>query len=69
MRWGLSGQDKLGLAGSAAFNYKAVLFGDDDHLVPPPPCVSGKFRDFWRRGVRNTRWGLHDVGVEENEEI
>ena len=36
---------------------------------PPPPCVSGKFRDFWRRGVRNTQWGLHDVGVGENEEI
>ena len=36
---------------------------------PPPPCVSGKFRDFWRRGVLNTRWGLHDVGVGENEEI
>ena len=32
-------------------------------------CVPGKFRDFWRHGVRNTRWGLHDVGVGENEEI
>ena len=38
-------------------------------VPPPPPCVSGKFRDFWRRGVRNTRWGLHDVGVGENEKI
>jgi len=35
----------------------------------PLLLVSRKFRDFWRRGVRNTRWGLHDVDVGENEEI
>ena len=42
--------------------------GAADAFLPLLP-VSGKFRDFWRRGVRNTRWGLQDVGVGDNEEI
>ena len=58
--------------GAAAGRKRAVSGSDREGVSPPPPpspCVSGKFYDFWRRDVRNTRWGLHDVGVGKNEEI